>query len=214
MGAIDRCSRISGQDSTAARAPWAQSVYGRSALGLHSGPAMATPHGRSFALAVVLASLACSSSGDAPADAAAAAPPPAAPSTGAPIAFEVTKLTPGADHSGKIAIKAYNFVDKTIAGYTIAARFEDSGGAILKVGVGTPFEADFAWTSMSGKKFSCKPKSWCTFDIEGLEVPAAATEAQVVLTSARALASDGITFEEPELWQSKDGFGKWPSDVK
>jgi len=115
---------------------------------------------------------------------------------------------------GAIAVKGYNFSDKTIAGYTISARYKDKGGAVLKVGVGTPFEADFAWTSLSGKKFACKPKSWCAFDLSGIEVPAGASEAQVVLTSAQALAADGINFEDGDVWASKDGFGKWPSDSK
>lgn len=177
---------------------------------------MATTSRTRIALALLLAIAgACGGSGsDAKADEAASAPPPAAASNGAPIVFEVQKLTPGEKLDGKVAVKAYNFSDKTVAGYTVAARYKDKSGTVLKIGVGTPFEADFAWTSMSGgRKNTCKPKSWCSFDIS-MDVPEGATEAQVVLTSAQALKDDGINFEEGDLWSSKDGFGKWPSDVK
>lgn len=158
---------------------------------------------------------ACDSGGEAakPAEEA-PAPPPAAASNGAPVVFEVTKFTAGAKFDGKVAVKGYNFSDKTIAGYSLAARFTDAKGTALKVGVGTPFEDAVAWTSMSGKKFACNPKSWCTFEIGGIEVPADTAKAEVALTSARALAADGINFEEPDMWTSKDGMGKWPSDLK
>jgi hypothetical protein len=177
-------------------------------------PDMANRTARRASLLLALL-LACGGSGggDAKPEAEAAGPPPAAPSTGAPIVFEATKLTPGEKLDGKIAVKAYNFSDKSIAGYTMSARYKDKDGKVLKVSPGTPFEADFAWTSMQGKKFLCKPKSWCSFDIS-MEVPPGATEAQVVLTSAQALKDDGMTFEEEDVWKSKDGFGNWPSDVK
>jgi hypothetical protein len=155
---------------------------------------------------LALTALACSKSSDAPA--------PAPPSNGAPIAFEVTKMTPGKEHDGKLDVKAYNFSDKKIAGYTIAARYTDKAGAVIKVGVGTPFEATNAWTSFSGPREACSPKSWCTFEIEMLEVPANAAKAEVALTSARAVADDGVKFEEGDVWKSKDGMGEWPSDLK
>ena len=139
-------------------------------------------------------------------------PPPPAPN-GAPVVFEVVKLTPGAKFDGKLDVKAYNFSDKTIAGYTVAARYTDAGGARLKVGVGTPFEKDVAWTSMSGRSLACKPKSWCELEIEALEVPDQAVKAEVALTSARALAADGMKFEEPDLWKSASGMGEWPADL-
>ena len=156
--------------------------------------------------ASVLATLACSKSSD--------GPPPAAPSNGAPIAFEVTKMTPGKQHDGKLDVRAYNFSDKKIASYTIAARYTDTAGAAIKVGVGTPFEATNAWTSFSGPREVCSPKSWCTLEIEMIEVPANAAKAQVALTSARAVADDGVKFEEGDVWKSKDGMGEWPSDLK
>lgn len=140
----------------------------------------------------------------------ASSPPPAQPSTGAPIAFEVTKVTPGADRAGKLAVRAYNFSAKTIAGYTIAARYTDQAGAVIKVGVGTAFEKDVAWTSFAGQGFQCKPKSWCRFDIEMIEVPAATAKAEVMLTSAKALGPDNFKFEEDDLWSSPKGMGNWP----
>lgn len=163
--------------------------------------------------ALGLALAACSSSGDAPAQEA-PAPPPAAASNGAPVVFEVTKFTAGAKFDGKVSVKGYNFSDKKVGSYGLVARFTDAKGTALKVGVGTPFEDSVAWTSMSGNKFACNPKSWCTFEITGIEVPADTAKAEVVLTSARAVAADGIKFEEADLWASKDGQGKWPSDLK
>lgn len=136
--------------------------------------------------------------------------PPAQPPNGAPIAFEVTRFTPGADRDGKLDVKGYNFSDKQLAGYTIAARYTDDKGALIKVGVGTPFEKDTAWTSMSGKSFLCKPKSWCKFEIEMIEVPAATKKAEVALTGARALQADGFHFEDDEYWKSDKGMGEWP----
>jgi hypothetical protein len=143
-----------------------------------------------------------------------AAPPPAQPSNGAPIAFEVVKATPGAKFEGKIAIKGYNFSDKKLAQYSVAARFTDASGAPLKVGVGTPFEDTVVWTSLSGNKYACAPKSWCEAEITGVEVPADAAKTEVALTSARALAADGTTIEDKDTWASKDGMGKWPSDLE
>lgn len=136
--------------------------------------------------------------------------PPAQPPNGAPIAFEVTKITPGADRDGKLAVKAYNFADKTIAGYTIAARYTDKAGAVIKVGVGTPFEKDAAWTSMSGRKFMCKAKSWCNLEIRMIEVPATTAKAEAAITGATAVKADGMTMEEAELWASPKGMADWP----
>ncbi|MEZ4401566.1 MAG: hypothetical protein R3B06_16190 [Kofleriaceae bacterium] len=157
----------------------------------------------SFVTALSVSSAACKGGSSS-----AAAPPQ--PPNGAPIAFVVEKFTPGADRDGKVAIKAYNFSDKTVARYTIAARFTDKDGAVLKVGVGTPFEKDAAWTSMSGRTYACKPKAWCQFEIEMIEVPAATAKAEVALTSAGALAADGATFEDDELWSSDKGMSDWP----
>jgi hypothetical protein len=76
--------------------------------------------------------VACGGSGDGDAKAdAAAAPPPAAASNGAPVVFEVQKVTPGEKLDGEIAVKAYNFSDKTVAGYTVSARYKDKSGAVV-----------------------------------------------------------------------------------
>jgi hypothetical protein len=139
-----------------------------------------------------------------------AAPPQ--PATGAPVAFEVTKVTPG--EQGALDVKAYNFSDKTIAGYGIAMRYADQGGQILKVKVGTPFEKDFDFWSMSGRSYACKPKSWCSFEIGRLEIPAGTAKATVLATSVRALKADGMNFEDEDLWHLPGGSGAWPGDAK
>ena len=136
--------------------------------------------------------------------------PPAKPANGAPVALEVTKFTVGADRDGKVDVKGYNFSDKDLAGYTIAVRFTDKVGAVLKVGVGTPFEKDAAWTSMSGKRYMCKARSWCKFEVGMIEVPAATAKAEAAITGARALGADGMTFEEEEYWKSAKGMADWP----
>lgn len=173
----------------------------------------ASPVARSLVASTlaVLALSACSKSGG---GGGGAAPPPA-PANGAPIAFgEVTKLTPGEKFEGEIEVKAYNFSDKKIASYAVAVRYTDQAGNALKVGVGTPFEKDVAWTSLSGRKYLCNPKSWCQLEIEAIEVPKTAVKAEVALTSAHALAADGTSFEDRELWQSKGGPAEWPSELK
>ena len=136
--------------------------------------------------------------------------PPPQPANGAPIAFVVTKFKAGAERDGTVAVKGYNFSDKKIASYTLAARFYDAGGAVLKVGVGTPFEKENAWTSMSGRRYMCEPKAWCTFEIGLIEVPAATAKAEVALTGARAVAADGNNIDDQPVWESPKGMADWP----
>lgn len=157
-----------------------------------------------FALALALPAAACSSSSSG-----GGAPPPK-PATGAPLAFTVQKVTPG--ERGSLEVKAYNFTDKTIAGYGIMMRYADKAGQRVKVKVGTPFEKDFDFWSVSGRKYACKPKSWCSFELDHLEIPATAATAEVIASSLRALGSDGITFEEPDLW-SLDHRMDWPASM-
>ena len=133
---------------------------------------------------------------------------------GAPVAFEVTKVTPGNDHDGALDVKAYNFSDKKVAAYGIMMRYTDKDGAPVKVKVGTPFEKDHDSWSMSGMKFKCDPTSWCDYEIDHLDVPAAATKAEVVAHSVRALADDGVKFAEPDLWTLEGGGLHWPADPK
>lgn len=136
--------------------------------------------------------------------------PPPAPSTGAPVAFEVVKVTPGKE--GALDLKGYNFSDKPIAGYGIVMRYFDAAGQVLKVNVGTPFEKDFDFWSMSGRTYTCKPKSWCSFEVDDLEIPDGATKATVLATTVRAIAPDGVNFEEKDLWHLPGGMNKWPED--
>jgi hypothetical protein len=157
-----------------------------------------------FLAAASLAAAACGGSSST-----GGAPPPQPPN-GAPLAFQVVKLHPGADRDGKLDVKAYNFSDRELAGYTVAVHYTDDQGKLIKVGVGTPFEKDTAWTSMSGQGFQCKPKAWCSFDIEMIEVPASTKKAEVALTGATALKADGFTFEDGRYWESPKGMGEWP----
>lgn len=136
--------------------------------------------------------------------------PPTQPANGAPIALQVVKFKAGAERDGTVDVKGYNFADRTFAGYTVSVRYFDKAGAPIKVGVGTPFEADAAWTSMSGRDYACKPKSWCTFEIEMIEVPAATAKAEAAITTARALKADGMNFEEQPFWESPKRMSDWP----
>lgn len=137
--------------------------------------------------------------------------PPAKPFTGAPIAFQVTKVTTGDRDHGALALKAYNFSDKTVAQYAILMRYTDQAGAVVKVKPGTPFEKDHDFYSMSGKHYLCKPKSWCSFELDSLEIPAAAAKAEVLASSVTALKADGFHFEEDELWSLPGGSFDWPT---
>lgn len=143
-----------------------------------------------------------------------AGPPPAKPATGAPIVFQVTKVTPGESHNGAIGVNAYNFSDKTVAGYSIKMRYADQTGARLKVKPGTAFEKDFDFWSMQGPDMKCGPKSWCSFNITDLDVPATAVNAEVIADQVRSLSSDGVTFDPEPLWKLDGDFMKWPESMK
>ncbi len=135
---------------------------------------------------------------------------PAQPANGAPLALEVVKFTPGTDRDGKVEVKGYNFSDKDLASYTLAVRYFDAAGAPIKVKVGTPFEKDVAWTSMSGKRYMCKAKSWCKLEIGMIEVPATTAKAEAAITGATAVKADGMSMEDKELWESGKGMSDWP----
>ena len=143
-----------------------------------------------------------------------AGPPPAKPATGAPVVFQVTKVTPGESHNGAIGVNAYNFSDKAVAGYSIKMRYADQAGARIKVKPGTPFEADFDFWSMQGPRMKCEPKSWCTFDITHLDVPATAVNADVIASEVRSIGADGATFDPEPLWKLDGDFTKWPDSMK
>ena len=139
--------------------------------------------------------------------------PPAQPATGAPIAFIATELRAGEGFDGEVEVKAYNFADKDLAQYMVLVRFKDASGNILKVKKGTPFEKDFGFTSMSGNKYKCAAKSWCSFTLSGLDVPSEAKTADVIAARVTALA-DGVSFEDKPLFELEAGSMEWPAAVK
>ena len=137
-------------------------------------------------------------------------PPPARPSTGAPIALEAKRFTVGGERGGSVEVRAYNFADKKVAQYWLLFRYTDAAGAVLKVKPGTPFEKDFDFMTLSGKRFACEPKSWCSFKIDNLDVPAATAKVEVLAKSVTAL-KDGMTFEDQPLF--KLDTMEWPGSA-
>jgi hypothetical protein len=81
------------------------------------------------------------------------------------------------------------------------------------VKLGTPFENDFDTYSVSGNKFECNPKSWCSFTVDHVSVPAKAAKADVLATRLAALEDD-IHFEEKPLWEDPGSGLSWPHDKK
>jgi hypothetical protein len=136
-------------------------------------------------------------------------PPPDKPAHGAPIAFVFKSLKAGADRGGSVTVKGYNFADKAVAQYMLLFRYTDASGAALKVKVGTPFEKDFDFMSLSGNKFKCGAKSWCELTITNLDVPDKATKAEVIATKVTALKDD-VKFEDAPLFESPGGSMDWP----
>ena len=63
---------------------------------------------------------------------------------------------------------------------------------------------------MSGRRYTCNPKSWCTLEISMIEVPAATAKAEVALTGAHAVAAGGMQSEDKPLWESPKGMSDWP----
>jgi hypothetical protein len=88
-------------------------------------------------------------------------------------------------------------------------RYTDASGAVLKVKQGTPFEKDHDFMSLSGKRFMCAPKSWCSFKVDNLDVPDNTAKVEVLAQSAIALKDD-INFEDQPLFKLP-GMG-WPGD--
>ncbi|MCW5806698.1 MAG: hypothetical protein KIT31_30315 [Deltaproteobacteria bacterium] len=156
-------------------------------------------------LASVTSLAACSksdsSSGSASSD---NAEPPAKPFTGAPAAFVVDKIEPTA-----LETRVYNFSDKKVAGWGVLMRYYDDKGNVLKVKVGTPFEKDFDFWSMSGKRYTAEPKAWASIKIDHLEVPKGAVKAEVLANRMTALAADGNSFEEEPLFSMS--MMDWPT---
>lgn len=163
-------------------------------------------HGVALAAGATLALVACSKPKP-------AGPPPAPPATGAPIVFQVTKVTPGDKHNGVLTVRAYNFSVKPVAGYGIKYRFKDQAGARIQLNVGTAFERDFDSWSMQGPDMLCKPKSWCGFEIDHLNVPVNAANADVIADSVRAIAPDGVKFEPDAIWELSGSHTEWPASM-
>jgi hypothetical protein len=137
-------------------------------------------------------------------------PPPAQPSTGAPIAFEAKSFKAGSNRGGSVDVKAYNFADKKVAQYSLLIRYKDGSGAPLTVKPGTPFEKTHDFMSLSGKRYACDAKSWCSFTIKNLDVPEKTAKVEVVARSVTALSSDGVKFEDKPLFEL-DGMD-WPGE--
>lgn len=130
-------------------------------------------------------------------------------SNGSPISVELVEFVgEGAERGMKVRL--YNHDEgKTAAGLMLLFRYKDAGGNLLKVKVGTPFEGDTDFTSVSGGKYKCEPKKNATFELDGrmLAVPAEAASVEILASSVRALAADGKTIED---WWSQENFSEWP----
>jgi hypothetical protein len=153
---------------------------------------------RALALAVAVLLLAACGKKDS------GAPPPEAPFTGAPVGCVFDKF---AEEEGVIT-RCYNFSDKTTASYQFVVQYKDKDGKVVKAKPGTAFEAEFDFMSMSGRKYSIKPKSWTEIEIDMLEVPAGAATADVMVTRVGAVAPDGMKIED--LWEYEGGSFEWP----
>jgi hypothetical protein len=135
-------------------------------------------------------------------------PPPPAPATGAPIALEAKSFKVGGDRSGSVELRAYNFSDKKVASYWLLFRYTDGAGNVLKVKPGTAFEKDHDFMTISGNRFACEPKSWCSFKVQNLDVPDKTAKVEVLAKQVTAVAGD--TFEDKPLFKL-EGMD-WPGD--
>lgn len=130
-------------------------------------------------------------------------------SNGSPISAELVEFVgEGAERGMKIRL--YNHDEaKTAVGYMLLFRYKDASGKLLKVKVGTPFESDTDFTSLSGNKYKAEPKKNGTFELDGrmLAVPPEAASVEILASSVRSLAADGSTIED---WWSQENFSEWP----
>jgi hypothetical protein len=126
-----------------------------------------------------------------------------------PVSAELVEFVgEGAERGMKVRV--YNHDEsKTAVAYTLLFRYKDASGAPLKVKVGTPFEDDTDFTSLSGFKFKAEPKKNGTFELETgiVSVPAEAASAEILVSSVRSLAADGSTIED---WWSQENWSEWP----
>lgn len=130
-------------------------------------------------------------------------------SNGSPISVEFVKFQGEGEDRG-MEILLYNTSDKTAAAYMFLFRYYDANDKLLEVKPGTAFASDTDFTSMSGGKYKCEPKTNATLEVDGraLAIPAEAVRVDVLASQVRALASDGSTIED---WWSQDNFNKWPA---
>ncbi len=129
-------------------------------------------------------------------------PAPAKPSTGAPVAVEVTKLD-----KGKVEVDVYDFSDKPVAAYGFLFRYYDKDGKIITLQKGTPFEGLVDHMSVSGRKYMCDPGKWAHFTVEMLNTPAEAVKADALVDMVRS--TDGTTISD--LWSLPNGDPSvWP----
>jgi hypothetical protein len=128
---------------------------------------------------------------------------------GSPLSVELVEFVGEAPERG-MKVRVYNHDEgKTAVAMMLLFRYKDAGGNLLKVKVGTPFEDDTDFTSVSGKKYSCEPKKNGTFELDGrmLAVPAEAASVEILASSVRSLAADGVSIED---WWSQENFSEWP----
>lgn len=127
---------------------------------------------------------------------------------GSPVAVEFIEFT-GEGERG-LKLRLYNHGDKTAVAMHLLFRYYDANDQLLKVKVGTPFESDTAFTSVSGRPYKCEPGKNATIEIEGgfIDAPAEAVRAEIVASSVRSLAADGNTIED---WWEQENWSEWPS---
>lgn len=127
-------------------------------------------------------------------------PPPEKPVTGAPVAFEVLAMKKDA-----LDVRVYNFSDKTLARHDLAIQYKDASGKPLDA----PLGRDHVHWGIQGLSFEAKPGVWTKMTLDHLQIPPTATQAEVLVTGATALASDGIHYEQTPVWDM--GYvASWP----
>lgn len=128
---------------------------------------------------------------------------------GSPISAELVEFVGQGAERG-LKIRLYNHDEsKTAVAMMLLFRYKDASGKPLKVKVGTPFESDTDFTSVSGNKYKCEPKKNATFELDGrmLAVPAEAATVEILASSVSALAADGVAIED---WWSQENRSEWP----
>lgn len=130
-------------------------------------------------------------------------------SNGSPISAELVEFV-GEGAGRGMKIRLYNHDEKkTAVAMMLLFRYKDASGKPLKVKVGTPFESDTDFTSVSGNKYKCEPKKNATLELDGrmLAVPAEAATVEILVSSVSALGADGSAIED---WWSQEMASEWP----